>query len=417
MKTAHTKRPEFSALIIRVFLLGAGFMLLFYAMFFRLSMMKTENMVIERRLSIVASHHFNSYRQGVRGDITIDPLLTLYDKFESLPTMIQGKVTPNWTGSMHMTFDDDSELQLFASEIATPDGNRIVYALENSDAVEWSDANFVLFELLLLASGILLFLLVCFYIVKTVRQITTPINELAMTLSTSDANAFKPYQVEPDSTFEFARIVRAINAYNMKQAQQLERERSFTRYISHELRTPMTIIRGALSNMRTQGVDSKYLSRIDDASEQMASLTNTFLLLAREGAFEKERVHVDSTFLDKINQDIEDKIAANHVECYWQLRAPFTLAAHPLLLKAAIQNLLLNALGCSFEGKVVALVDSTRIDIVDNGTGLGDKPRGYEGFGIGLVLVRDICDKYDWQFELADNETGGCTASIVFHTE
>lgn len=407
-------RQEFSTLIIRIFLIGAGLMLFFYATFFRLSVMKTENMVIERRMNLVAPHHFQLYQQGQIGPIVIDPLLTLFDRYDDLPPMVKSKVKSDWVGSTHMTFDDDTELQLLSAQIDTPSGAKIVYALENSDAVEWSDSNFLLFELILLASGMLLFLLVCLYIIKTVKRITTPLNDVAMKLAKADAEDFSPFHINLDSTFEFARVVGAINAYKAKQAELLKREQSFTRYISHELRTPMTIIRGALSNLRRQAIDSKYLDKIDDASEQMASLTNTFLLLSRDGQIDAEKTLIDDEFLAQIQEELQDKITANDVEFYWQLQRPFTLNAHPVLLKVTLQNLLLNAINCAFQGKVVALVDSHQINVVDNGIGLGDKPRGYEGFGIGLVLVRDICDRYGWRFELGDNPQGGCTATIVF---
>jgi len=52
--------------------------------------------------------------------------------------------------------------------------------------------------------------------------------------------------------------------------------------------------------------------------------------------------------------------------------------------------------------------------VIDTGVGLGEKARGYEGFGIGLLLVHDICNKYNWRFSLQNNEDAGCCASILF---
>lgn len=52
--------------------------------------------------------------------------------------------------------------------------------------------------------------------------------------------------------------------------------------------------------------------------------------------------------------------------------------------------------------------------MIDTGIGLDNKPRGYEGFGIGLTIVKDICNKYAWQFSLENNKTQGCIASVKF---
>ena len=39
-------------------------------------------------------------------------------------------------------------------------------------------------------------------------------------------------------------------------------------------------------------------------------------------------------------------------------------------------------------------VSEKMVEIIDNGVGLNEKPRGYEGFGIGLQIVNDICQRY-----------------------
>ena len=73
-----------------------------------------------------------------------------------------------------------------------------------------------------------------------------------------------------------------------------------------------------------------------------------------------------------------------------------------------------NAINCSVEGNVSLFISPQRIDVIDNGVGLDAQPRGYEGFGIGLNIVRDICEKYHWQFDINNNQGDGCTASVVF---
>ena len=83
-------------------------------------------------------------------------------------------------------------------------------------------------------------------------------------------------------------------------------------------------------------------------------------------------------------------------------------------MTVVLQNLLKNAIACSENGRVTLLVNEYQIEVIDDGLGLDTKPRGYEGFGIGLVLVRDICRKYNWQFSLENNLGKGCTAKVAF---
>ena len=79
-----------------------------------------------------------------------------------------------------------------------------------------------------------------------------------------------------------------------------------------------------------------------------------------------------------------------------------------------LKNLLKNAINCSVEGKVDLFISPEGVEVIDNGVGLDAKPRGYEGFGIGLNIVRDICEKYHWQFTIKNNVGDGCTATVIF---
>ncbi len=81
-----------------------------------------------------------------------------------------------------------------------------------------------------------------------------------------------------------------------------------------------------------------------------------------------------------------------------------SLHVKPVLLRAVIQNISLSAINCAVDGEVSISISSHQITIIDNGVGLDSKPRGDEGFGIGLNLVRDIFQKYNWQFSLTNNK-------------
>jgi signal transduction histidine kinase len=79
-----------------------------------------------------------------------------------------------------------------------------------------------------------------------------------------------------------------------------------------------------------------------------------------------------------------------------------------------VGNLLKNAMACTEDGHVNIVVSENELSIVDTGCGLSGKPGG-ESYGLGLMIVRDICAKYDCAFSLEDNaDTVGCTAKVIF---
>ena len=410
-----TSKP-ISSKITNIYLIGSAALLIFYSIVFNFVVLQTENNSSEKRLSLVAPFHFSQFSQGKTGIIKIDPLVNIYDQFELLPAMFQRRLRDDWQGSISFHFEDDTEFNIFAQNIITNNGNKIVYAVENIDAIEWDDNSFVLFEILFFVTGLILFLITAGFILKLAQRIGLPFENLAIQLEHDDGAQFSPIIIKGELSQELDKTLDSINLYRERISQAIEREQAFTRYVSHEFRTPMTVIRGCLSILRRQDDQSviKQINRIDHAVAEMEQLTRTFLLIARDDGTAVPQHDINQDYLEHILNNLDKKIKANTVTFNYQLQQPFNLATQPQLLTAVIQNLCLNAINCSVGGEVSLFISPQRIDVVDNGVGLDAKPRGYEGFGIGLNLVRDICKKYQWQFSINNNPNQGCTASVIF---
>jgi signal transduction histidine kinase len=178
----------------------------------------------------------------------------------------------------------------------------------------------------------------------------------------------------------------------------------------------MTVIKGTLSilNRQNNQMIEKQTLRIKQAVIDMEQLTNTFLLLARNDEQLATPFTVDEAYITLQMSDVEHLLRANNTQFNLQLQQPINMIAEPVLFNVLIKNLLINAINCTFEGRVSLFIDNSQLNVIDSGIGLDNKPRGYEGFGIGLIIVKDICEKYNWQFELNNNVTQGCTASVKF---
>lgn len=408
-----------SCKIIRVYLLGAIVLLTFYGVILFQTILYVENQNSVRRLALIAPHHFDLFKQGAEGEIHIDPMLKIYDQYALLPLTIKEKINENWQGGTTFQFEDDSEYGIYAEKIMTNKGNSIVYALEDIDAVEWDDTKFAMFQIVIFGLGLLIFIIAAIFIIKMAGRITAPFASLAHQLANNDGEKYNQLMVEGELSLELVQMLESINSYRYGIKNAFTRERAFTRYVSHELRTPMTVIRGSISVLRRQNREKpqKQLLRIDDSVTEMEQLVHTFLLLARNDANEAITVNVSHGSIVKIVNDFESTIKANQVEFHLTYSQNFSLHGQSLLFAAVVKNLLKNALNCSVNGKVELIVTPERIDVIDNGVGLDSKPRGYEGFGIGLNIVRDICKKYSWQFTIKNNIGEGCTASVVFEKE
>ena len=405
-----------SGKITQVYLIGLIVLLVFYGAILYNTILYAENQSGERRLAIAAPFHFTLFSQGHTGEIQIDPMMKIYDQYDILPSSIKRRLNRDWQGSMHFHFEDDTEYSAYAQQVMTQRGLAIVYALEDVDASEWEDVSFAIFQAVIFGLGLLIFIISALISVKMAKRISAPFSNLANQLKNNRNENYAPLSVDGELSLELTQMLTGINSYRSRIQDAFTREKAFTRYVSHELRTPMTVVRGAISVLRLLKNDKaeKQYNRIDIAIIEMEQLIHTFLLLARDEDLLGLSTTVSDNSIKNLLIDLEPTIQANEVSFHQQVQCEFSLSVQPLLFAAIVKNLLKNAVNCSIGGNVDLFISPQRIDVIDNGVGLEAKPRGYEGFGIGLNIVRDICEKYQWQFSIKNNESDGCTASVVF---
>lgn len=209
----------------------------------------------------------------------------------------------------------------------------------------------------------------------------------------------------------------------------VERERLFTREASHELRSPLTVIRMASDNLlRRHALEpaaQTAIERIQRSARDMEELTEILLLLAREneGALGTEQVSVDLVIEQEINacrllyadKPLELELArANHL----------VVEAAPRILSIVLGNLLRNACSYTDHGRVAVSVAGTSIVIEDEGIGIEKAQleqvfQAYatrqhaRGHGIGLSLVKRITDRFDWQISIESELSRGTRVTLT----
>lgn len=403
-----TNTKSISQQITKIFTFGAGALLIFYAAVFNLSLLYTENATNERRLKLIAPFHASNMEENNSDSIKIDPLLTIYREYALLPQEIKSDYKSKDRGIKSIHIDED-EYNVFGFNVK----DKTFYAVEKIDAIEWDDFDFALLEIVLFSSGLLIFTYIAWQIFNATRQIAYPFHDLTDQLHKEDC--YSKIDIDVSSSIELAATVAAVNSYREAAKNNIEREKNFTRYISHEFRTPMSVIKGCISILRKQlGTEQKQLSSIHEAVSEMETLTNTFLTLSRQQNNQEESTYINEELIESIVNRYSDLLSNNQTSLKYQLEMDFYQACEPTLLKACIHNLLNNAVNCSLGGNVSLFVSSRSITVIDDGVGLTEKPRGYEGYGIGLLLVKDICQRYSWEFNLTNNQDKGCTATITF---
>lgn len=230
---------------------------------------------------------------------------------------------------------------------------------------------------------------------------------------------------------EVQRLAADFDDYLLRLHDFIERERLFTGDVSHELRTPIAVIKGAtellLADPQLGEKNRQRIARIARAVAEMGEISGALLALARE----QEGRRLQHPPCDAVT------VASELVERYRNLHhgKPVTLSmsisevpvvhADRTVLAMVLANLLRNALSYTESGEVQLTLNSHSIVVEDSGVGLGScdsselfRPyvRGEQssGAGLGLSLVKRLCERKGWQVTLANRPGGGTRAELLF---
>jgi signal transduction histidine kinase len=213
---------------------------------------------------------------------------------------------------------------------------------------------------------------------------------------------------------EIGALARDLLASRRQLDAALDRERRFTREASHELRTPVAIIAGALELLRRDGQltpqAEALAERIGVANHRIGALIGAFLWLAREPA-RAEELH-SLTLVPLLQRVLADLRRAGSAAADVELHVAADLAfeGEPLCAEIVLRNLVDNALRHRGDGTVEVHVDDA-LRIV-NTLPAGAVPGG-DSHGLGLGIARDLCQRLGWRLQIAQQD-GKHVASVRF---
>ncbi|MEO5365261.1 MAG: HAMP domain-containing histidine kinase [Magnetococcus sp. WYHC-3] len=231
---------------------------------------------------------------------------------------------------------------------------------------------------------------------------------------------------------EVGELARAFDTHLERLGAFVERERFFAADVSHELRTPLAIIRGAVEVMQAMNLtlderSRERFQRIERAIDDVTELTSALLLLSREA--DPRAPLPESCDLGLVIRDVVEKhrylLRNRDTKVELQQIAQPQLHVERVLLQVALGNLVRNAFSYTPQGVVRILVETDTITIQDTGHGIrpeqmsrmfqrNNRGQQSQGAGIGLSLVKRICDRYRWEISVASREPMGTTIRIGF---
>ncbi|MCK9367335.1 MAG: HAMP domain-containing histidine kinase [Metallibacterium scheffleri] len=247
-----------------------------------------------------------------------------------------------------------------------------------------------------------------------------------------DLGLLAPDHLPSDADGDVLVLAGALHRFASRNEQFIERERNFTRDASHELRSPLTVIKVAADVLEEEAsltaFGQRSVQRIRRAVRDMESLIQAFLILAREGdvGLPDEDFVVNDVLREEIDK-AQDLVAGKPVKLELVEQARLGLYAPARAFAVLMANLIRNACLYTEHGSIRVVIAENGVRVMDTGIGMSAEElaqlttpffraqRGHsDGHGIGLNIVRRLAERFDWEIGFASKLNAGTTVSVRF---
>lgn len=229
--------------------------------------------------------------------------------------------------------------------------------------------------------------------------------------------------------------------HDVTKVRELENMRKeFVSNVSHELKTPLTSIRGFIETLKggaakDPAVADKFLEIINIESLRLESLIGDLLALSK--IEENRSVAVEDVDLSPLAREVLEKhrkaAEMAGVQLTEELEESLAYRGNPELFKSLLSNLLSNAIKYNHKGGEVLLRGERKkknlvLEVRDTGIGIPEEeqPRVFERFykvdksraldhdssGLGLAIVKHIVELYDGEIKLESTPGEGTSFRI-----
>lgn len=306
------------------------------------------------------------------------------------------------------------------------DTGTTLYQFQKIDIQKRPEHAFSTIKRIQIGFGVAAILLVMLGSYALIRQVVRPISALhgwVRQLTPHAPPGELPAAIKNDEIGDVAQELKQ----SLQQNYQLyTREKNFLESASHELRTPVAVVRSAAELIRKQlqmgrSNFSQPLERIERSAQTMKAVIDSLLWLSRietqgvEGASpvavgKLVQIIAAETFGE---EDNAWTLEQTDPDLFW--RAP------PTLLEICLRNMLTNASKHALDGRANIVLDENRVVVSNTATGslklsqediLESGIVSNSGFGIGLLLTAKIAKVLGWEFTLTI-EHGGAQSTLT----
>lgn len=269
-----------------------------------------------------------------------------------------------------------------------------------------------------------------------------PIEKLLQNLKNINASDLSKRLESKNKNDEIDLLSQEINNLLQRLEISFDKVSQFSSDASHELKTPLTIIRGEIEiALRKDRSSNEYKDTLSNCLDELITIQQTIddLLFLAKNEHEVLEQNEEEIYLDEVSleayKEMQTFAKLKNIKLECQIKEPLQIKGHHKLLKIAIKNILKNAITFSHENSTVTISNyqdkgNQIICIEDKGIGISkedqekifdkfyrtDKSRNKEsgGTGLGMSIVEKVVKIHKGVIKLQSEENLGTKVYFIF---
>lgn len=291
-----------------------------------------------------------------------------------------------------------------------------------------------------LAISFLIMLFVLYRVISfAASKAIAPVQQLIKTISGINDQNINTRLPLPGNEDEIYQLAASFNELLNRIEKSIQQQKQFTADASHEMRTPITAIRGQLEVLiRKKREPEQYEVKINEVIVQVDRLYLIFdqllqlsLLESGVAVIRKESIILESLVMTVINKWVKE-LNRKQIQYYLFIPDKLNVMADPFLLERMVDNLLSNAIKFGHEkGNIFITWDKLKgaLSIKDDGPGIAADQLPYlfnrfyradhsrssqiQGNGLGLAIVKRLAELQQINISVISTEDKG--ADFILH--
>ena len=263
---------------------------------------------------------------------------------------------------------------------------------------------------------VLLLLLTLFLINRFVlNKMWKPFDSTLQQIKQFNLSGKDEVHLEQTNINEFTELNAAVSLMTKRVSQDYNEIKNFTENASHEIQTPLAIIKSKLEllsqseNLKEEQMDT--IQSISETTNRLSKLNQSLILLTKidnKQFSETEKVNMSALMLHHLN-NYEELLHAKQIAVTSNIEPDVKLIMNETLAEILILNLFTNAIKHNIDkGSIQITLNKRFFSISNTGVKLESEPAelferfkkdkvNSDSLGLGLSIVKKICERYGYE--------------------